>query len=294
MVAIYLLLIMFGRLLQAIFNKHASNKLTDLCSLIGFSTFQFFCSCIPCLLIILLSGNDFKIDLLTVLLSLFLGLSMFLSGACNIFAMKSGTVALGSMFGTAGMLIPLIAGIFLFNSPISIFQWLGVVIFFVAAYFLIGSSKKIYTNFSFKTVLFLIGSLVFNGCSALAQQMFTHYVPNGNVSVFTFLSFCVIAVLGLLVFACIKKTNSTEKQPSDIKTLAISAVALAIAVFIINQVITISTTLIAPVMLFTFANGGGTIISTIVGATMYKEKLTVQSIVGIILGIASLIIIKIF
>ena len=38
------------------------------------------------------------------------------------------------------------------------------------------------------------------------------------------------------------------------------------------------------VFLFTFINGGGTIISTLAAAAIYKEKLSVYSILGVIIG----------
>lgn len=46
--------------------------------------------------------------------------------------------------------------------------------------------------------------------------------------------------------------------------------------------------------LFTFINGGGTIISTLAAAAIYKEKLSVYSILGVIIGICSMIMIKLF
>ena len=211
--------------------------------------------------------------------------------------MKSGTVSLSSMFGTAGMIIPLIAGVFLFNQPIHAMQWVGVALFFVAAWLLIGSSKKIYTNFSFKTLLLLIGTLLANGGTMLAQQMFTAYVPDGDVSVFSFLSFGIISILGLIMFLFVKnkKTYDAEETTgSSKKTLVICGIALAVAVFVINQLATFSTLLVSPVILFTFINGGGTIISTVVAAILYKEKLSRRTVAGVVLGILSLVVIKLF
>lgn len=46
-----------------------------------------------------------------------------------------------------------------------------------------------------------------------------------------------------------------------------------------------ATAIVPPVILFTFINGGSTIIAAIVAAVMFKEKLTFQSGVGVVLGI---------
>ena len=76
--------------------------------------------------------------------------------------------------------------------------------------------------------------------------------------------------------------------------LIVCGVALAVAVFIINQLATLSTKLVSPVVLFTFINGGGTIISTLVAAVLYKERISIKSALGILLGITSLVLIKLF
>ena len=295
--ALYIGIILLFRVVQAIFSKRSSNEIKNIPMLVGYTSFKSAVSAVLGLLLILVVGNGFHADWRTVLIASFSGLTLFFGTFCSIYAMKSGTVSLSSMFGTAGMIIPLIAGVFLFNQPIHAMQWVGVALFFVAAWLLIGSSKKIYTNFSFKTLLLLIGTLLANGGTMLAQQMFTAYVPDGDVSVFSFLSFGIISILGLIMFLFVKnkKTYDAEETTgSSKKTLVICGIALAVAVFVINQLATLSTLLVSPVILFTFINGGGTIISTVVAAILYKEKLSRRTVAGVVLGILSLVVIKLF
>lgn len=147
--------------------------------------------------------------------------------------------------------------------------------FFVSAFLLLKSSKDTYNNFSVKTVLLLIGTLVSNGGTMLMQQMFTHYLPDGDVTLFSFISFATVAVLGLPAILLIKPKQNNEGTTQEnklTKALIIYGIALAVALFIINQFATLCTVLVSPVILFTFINGGGTIISTIVAAILYKEK----------------------
>ena len=220
----------------------------------------------------------------------------FFSSFFSTYAMKSGTISLNSMFSTAGMLVPLIAGIFLFGEPIRPMQWAGVGVFMISACLLIGSSKDIFNGFSIKTFFLLIGSMLANGGTMLAQQMFTSYVPDGNITVFSFLSFGIIALLTHITSFFMGRhkeaVGETKDKPS--KTLIICAFFLAVAVFVINQLATLSTALVSPVILFTFINGGGTIISTIVAAIVYNERLTKKSVAGVVLGIISLVIVKMF
>lgn len=292
---LYIFIILIFRVVQAFFKKRTSNEIKGTTMLIGYSSFKNTVSAVLGLVILIIAGNGFKADYLTVLISAFSGIMLFLSEFCSIYAMKSGTVSLNSMFGTAGMIIPIIAGTVLFNKTVAPMQIVGLGLFFISAFLLIQASKTIYSNFSFKTLLLLIGSMFANGCTMLAQQMFTAYVPQGDVTVFSFLSFGIIAVSLSVFYSFSNAKHKEEKENTRIsKSLIVCGLALATAVFVINQLATLSTNLISPVILFTFINGGGTIISTLVGSIVYKEKISVKTALGILLGIASLIIIKLF
>lgn len=297
---VYILIILLFRVVQAVFNKQSSNEMRSVRTLMVYSTYRMAISAVLGLVLILIAGNGFRIDGLTVLIATFSGLMLFVASACSLYCMKSGTVSLDSMFGTAGMLIPMLAGIFLFDQPVRPLQWVGVAVFFVSAWLLVRSSKKTYSNFSFKTALLLAGSLLSNGATMLAQQLFTAYVPDGDVSAFSFISFGVLAVLCgavSLVMFLRQRQVAPAAWRDDFKlskNLLICGVALAVAVFVINQLATVSTALVSPVILFAFINGGGTIIATVVAAVLYKEKLSVSSTVGVLLGIASLLMIKLF
>ena len=295
MAGLYIFIIMIFRVVQSLFGKRASVEIKNPTMMIGYISYRNLISTALGLLLILLGGNGFKVDLLTVVIATFSGLTLFFAGYCSIYALKSGTISLDAMFGTAGMIIPIIAGAVLFDKPITPLQIMGLGLFFVAAYLLIGASKKVYTNFSYKTLLLLLGSLVANGGTMLAQQMFTAYVPDGDVSAFSFFSFGTIGVLSGLVYTGITATRKVDRESTKMsKASAVCGVALAISVFVINQLATISTALVSPVILFTFINGGGTIISTVIAAIVYKEKIQKKTAIGVALGIISLVVIKMF
>ena len=126
------------------------------------------------------------------------------------------------------------------------------------------------------------------------QKYFGEKVPNGNVSVFSMLSFLVPSVLLTFGILFMGKTQKAVEKVEFPKKLYLYAAILSFAVFIIQQFVTILTPMLSSVILFTLVNGGATVIAAIVGAVCYKEKLTIKSIIGIVLGIASLICIKMF
>ena len=290
---LYISIILMCRVVQHICGKNTSNSITGISCFIQYCSYSNILSAILGLLLILVVKNGFNCNLSTFLISCFSGIMLAASSGFSLAAMKSGTVALTSLFGTAGILVPCIAGIFLFGQPMSWGQWGGIALFFVAAYLLIGSSAKIYSEFSLKTYLFLVGAMLSNGFTMLAQQMFTFYVPNGEVSVFSFLSFCVVGVL-LLILACIRTKGEQKVQYKLSPKLLVLGAVSSVVVFIINQLATLSTSLVPPAILFGFINGGSTIIAAIAAAVCFREKLTLRTIFGIAIGVISLIIIKAF
>lgn len=251
----------------------------------------------------------------TLLYATVSGVCLSIACCCSLYCLSNGTMVLNSLFGTAGLLVPTIISIFLYDEKLSPLQWVAIGLFLVGAYLLSASSKKTYGKFNLKTLGVLILSLVSNGVTMLMQTMFGRNIENGNVSFFSFVSFIAGVLILLLLLVIIKVIakkkgevdEENKKENTDFvlipskndnvnltKKVYIYAVFLAVAVFVINQLVTITTPLMEPVILFAFVNGGHTIISAIVGAIMYKEKMNIQTILGLIVGLGSLILLKVF
>lgn len=288
---LYIGIIMLLRVAQHICNKRSSNEIHGTAMFVKYGAYRQLLSAAIGLFVIIAAGKGFRFNMITVITATVSGLALFGNLVCSQTVLKSGTMALNSLFGTAGMLIPCIAGVILFNEPMSVGQLMGVALLIVSAYFLISSSNKIHTKFTLRTFLLLIGTLLTNGTTMLMQQMFAHYVPNGDVSVFSLLSFGIVGISLLLLTIVMNKKNTEESKPLS-KGLLIYGAILSAAVFIINQLATISTVLVPPTVLFAFINGGSTIIAAVVAAVCFKERLTIRSVCGVLLGVAALVIVK--
>lgn len=195
----------------------------------------------------------------------------------------------------------------LYDEMLKWYQWLALAVLIFAAWLLIGSSARTYGKFDSKTFLILILGLVTNGITMVMQKMFGMNVEGGSVSLFSFISFAsgtLLLVIGLGVLAVVKKRVPVSGEggftcfPKKGETGRLSkevylyGFVLAVAVFVINQLATVSTSMISAVLLFAFINGGATFISAIVGAVMFREKFTMRSIMGLLLGVGSLIMLK--
>ena len=204
-------------------------------------------------------------------------------------------MVLSSMAGSAGLLLPCVFGIFMFDEPMSLMQLFGILLLIFSGWLLIGYSKKLKGSFTPRTMLLLIGSMLSNGFTMVAQKMFSKYLPDVSVSVFSFLAFGLVGVgmcVGLVPQLTKKdKREEIKKLP---KALWFYGAGLSTILLIINQLATIAAKVIPSAIMFPINDGGATIITALTGAVVFKEKLTARSVAGLALGIASLIVINLF
>ena len=286
--AVYLI-----RAVQRYTAKKTSELLTKRSALVLFCIYEFSLSALFGLVSVILSGGFKGFGFTVVLYGVLSGLAMLLSTVCSLTAMKSGAISLVSLFATAGLIVPCLANHFFFHKRMSIMQWVGIAIFIVAAYLLIATSKNIFGKFSFKTFLLLIGALAAEGFTMVTQQLFAESSKSPNVTLFSFISFLSIAVLMVPVLPIVAATEKERLKPMD-KRLIIPGLVAALSILSISMLVTYATSIASPVVIFTFSAGGNMIMSALVGIVFFKEKISIKGWIGIVLGITSMIFLKVF
>ena len=285
------------RVIQSVFSKKANLLLPDgIYSYTKYMSLSQVLAAAFALFAMFAKASEFSgLDFTTIAIASCSGLFLTISSLCGIKALKSGTMVLSSIFATAGMIVPSLLGVIFFSETINIFQILFLSILVVSMCILASASKSIYGQFNKKNLIFLIGNLLSNGMVMFCQKLFGEIKPNGNVSLFSMLTFAIPAVVLSAALIFIKDTDSYNNKPIAFpKQIYVCALFLAFAVFIIQQFVTILTTKMSTVLLFAFVNCGATIISALVGAAMYKEKLTFKSSAAVIIGVIALTGLKIF
>lgn len=93
----------------------------------------------------------------------------------------------------------------------------------------------------------------------------------------------------LLRLARSRSTDEIKKMP---KKLFLYGIILSGILLVINQLATVAGRAVPSAVMFPINDGGATIISAVTAAIFFKEKLTARSVCGLLLGIASLMIIN--
>ncbi len=288
--------ILLLRVVQSITGKSCSKLMpTDFNGITGYMSLRMGLSALGAVSLLIVGGNVFKafyqMPSQGWIISAATGAAITVSGICSLLVMKNASVVLGSLFSAAGLLVPVIGGIFIFDQSVTLGQGLGIACLFTAAILLSLSSAKTNGKITAKTVALLFGSMLSNGATMLLQALFKSNVPNGNVSLYSFLQFLIPTVF-LFVFSLALSFKAKTKPPKTNKKLLIYTSFAALALLGISQISTIASEIIPVAVLFPISDGGGTVISSIVACVMFKERFTVKSSLGIIIGIAGLVMIK--
>ena len=291
---IFLIIILLLRVPQNFSSKKTSGLVTNSQSYFLYGTYSYTLAGLIAFVMLLFDGM-LGFSLPAVGISALGAVSLAVSLFCSIEALKSGVMVLAAMAGSAGLLLPCIAGIFMFNEPMKPMQFIGIALLIFSGWLLIGYSKEQTGSFTPRTLLLLIGSMLSNGSVMLAQKMFSKYLPDTSVSIFSFLTFGLIGIgmfIGLV--PSLLSQSGRAKIAAVPKPVFLYGTISSIILLAINQLATLAGRNVPSAIMFPINDGGATIITAITASIFFKEKLTVRSVCGLILGIGSLIVINLF
>ena len=244
-------------------------------------------------IIALISGGGLGFDFPSFLCAFLFGIAIAVDLINYLFLAKTGMVALLSVINQAASLImPTVAGILFFSKPVSPIQWLFVLTLLVAIYILCVSSRGIYRDFSFKTVIMVVIRFLAGGFGTISMQTFAE-VGNGNTNLFLAVSYLISAVLFFAIYPFIKAENENKRFKLSKRLIVFSFLASAL-VFGANLFTVMAARVLDPIIQFSLTAVGGIVLNLLLGAICFKEKITVKSVVAIIIAAISVVMINYF
>jgi len=280
----YIVIILFCKLLQPLLNKKCSMELSNTRMFMKYMIVRQFAATVVALLICRLSVQA---DVYMLLFGAVFAICLTVCTYAGIAAMQGSAMVMVSLFEMAGLLVPCVSGIFLFSEALNIIHIIGLIACIVSAFLLTGG--KVTAKLSFKAWLLLFLCLFSNGGIMLTQKLFAMYLPDGNISSFHFWGFLISTFFSTLIYLLAKKnTKETKITPK----LAISGVVLSVVMLTISMLSTFVSGFVSAVVLFSMVNGGGLLLCTVVSIFVYKEKLTVKMLAGLLLGAVALMTIN--
>lgn len=229
----------------------------------------------------------FEASPVTVILAAAYSCSMLLTQLCQVKALSLGNTAVTTLLYACGFLVPVLVGAAFWQEPVSVYQWLGVILL-LCALVLIISPKRESGRVSVIWLAFCFACIMLSGCSAVLQKVHQRSEYAAELPSFLVCTFAFASVLSFGLHFLFPKTDAEPVQPRTFASLA------AISGIILGAVNFLNLTLagkIPSVIQFPIYNVGNVILTGIIGSLWFSEKTTVPQKLGFVLGCIAIAII---
>ena len=276
--------------------KKLGNLTKTLQSAVFFNTVRMLiCICFGFVLV-LFSGElkfiSFAPDL--ILISILSGFSTSLFVISWLMIIQKSAYMLVDVFLTLGTIVPMCFCRFLFSETISPRQWIGYFILLAASLIMCSYNNSINMKLTISGIILLIFCGMANGFADLSQKIFVKNCPQTPTSVFNLYTYVVAAIVlgAFLIISCLRKGRMPDVPKENTKKGLHFIVIMAIALFLNSYFKTQAATYLDSAKLYPFNQGASLIISTLMSAIFFKEKITLKCILGIILAFVALMTIN--
>ncbi len=248
--------------------------------------FNFLCSCVWTVILTLLGGRlTLAPDIL--LFGVLYAAVQILFLIFKSKAMSLGPISLTTLIGNMSLLLSTACGVIFWNESCGIVQIFGIALLIAAT--VVCTCKRDTLKFGkgwgFYTVCFFISA-------AGIGIVFKAFSKSGGNTGDMMLT---AAVIMTIVTGAVTLTDASLRKyiVSDRRFLLTSA-SCGVVSCLYNRVNIYLSGAINSVIFFPTFNGGVIILSTLIGMVVFKEKLTPLQIVGILAGVAAIVIIGVF
>ena len=225
-------------------------------------------------------GNILKVE---IIFGVIYGIVQALFLFFKMKALSSGPVSVTSVVANCSMILTTVLGIIIFSEKVSIIQIFGSALILLSVFFCIDpkSDMKMTTKWKIYCIFFFI----FAAGVGLIFKLFSSYKASGA----NMMSIAAMTmVVSLLILSFI-----TEKKPKLSKKHSLFAIICGILSCLYNRLNVFLTGALPSVVFFPIFNGSIVLFSSISGAVIFKERLSKKQLVGIIIGIAAIIILAV-
>jgi len=205
-------------------------------------------------------------------------------------AMENGPLGLSFLFFSAGMLVPILFGIIFYNEPAPPHRLAGLVLLFVAFFISVRGKEGSKMNKKWITYI-LLGSLS-NGIIGVAIKLCRIVISEDALTEFLFLGFGQAAVISLIIGMVI--IGKYKSKITHFCALPFAAVAIMAAVSTAggNYAMLLLSLNVPALIQFPVTNGSLVITSIITSRVVYKEQVTKQHLLAILIGLIAIIMLS--
>ena len=232
-------------------------------------------------LVLYLSSN-IKFHQGTAWFTLIYALSLFFSTLFGYMALKMGSMALSSLIASYSVLMPCLFGIIFLKEEMNMLKVSGLVFLLISMWLIIRQNGKVKINKSW--IVYIGITFISNGICSVIQKLHQTVYPGQYCNEFMIYSFFVIFIL----FSIVSITEKKNKTKGLIKYALPSGILLGSG----NYITLLLSSRMNATVLFPIITIVSAVLNVSVSRLFFKEKLSRLQMLGIGLGIISVLLIK--
>lgn len=205
-------------------------------------------------------------------------------------AFSKGKMTLTVIINNFSMLIPIGVSYYIFNEPLGLMKIVGILLALISLVLVTAKGRNETIAKKSDNILWLIFTvLVFfsNGFIAVNQKIYSKIVPNLQVLAFVAIAYISATVISAVILIVTRLLKDPKKSKLNSKML-ISGASAGVIIGIFQCLNTYAASVIDGAVLYSSYNCATSILATVVGRMLFKERLSKKQFVGVIIGILSL------
>ena len=167
------------------------------------------------------------------------------------------------------------------------YKLIAFILILCSLYFLLKYNFKLNGKLSAKQILLLVLIIISQGIYQTTQKLYSVYVPNKDTSLYTlymlFVSFIVFVIISRFV-----KNDTKDQKKHIIKYNLKYILIMGLALFATTYFQTLAAKEIDAIILYPVLSALGLTGSSIMSSAIFKEKMSRDSVIGIILVFCAL------
>lgn len=258
-----------------------------LCTFIGFGLTAF-----------TVGAASVKIGMSTLLITVISGVSTSFFVVLWLISVKKSAYVMLDVFLMLGTLVPTVSTFLLFDEEIRINQIIGFAILLIATVIMCSYNNSVKTKMSVLSFTLLVLCGIANGLTDLSQKLFIHRVSGVDVSVFNFYTYLFSAATLLIIYAFLslmpKKEGEKERENGKaFLKMSIYIAVMSVCLFLNSYFKTMAARSVPSAILYPCTQGIALVLSTLMSAVFFKERLTPKCVIGVIVTFIGLLVINV-
>ena len=212
-------------------------------------------------------------------------------------SVRTGAYMMVEVFLLLGVTVPIALCRIFFGEEIGLWQIIGIAVLLVAVYIMTTYNASIKGKLNMGAIGLLLLCGLSNGIADFSQKLFVKEAPNGSIAAFNLYTYAfaasALAIAWGIFRAVDKKAGNPPRTALEVvKHIWYFVLIMAICLFANSFFKTQAALYLNAVRLYPLNQGSAVVLSLLMSAILFKEKINARCIIGIVLSFAALLMIN--